>query len=127
MANDLRPDTPRFGGRARALGWQPAPHDDADTRQLRRELVPFVADRGRTRRSRATRATAHCAGRRIEGRARRSAGNLLYTAAHGRTDAGFCSPTTWRRKTATVANDRRDLLHALGVSAIRRSRAGRSI
>ncbi len=35
-----------FGARAAALGWNPRPGDDDDTRLLRRDLVPFVASVG---------------------------------------------------------------------------------
>lgn len=35
-----------FGPRARQLGWLHKPGDDDDTRQLRAQLVPFVAGRG---------------------------------------------------------------------------------
>ena len=35
-----------FGPRARALGWVDRPGDDQDTRDMRRELVPFVAVAG---------------------------------------------------------------------------------
>jgi alanyl aminopeptidase len=107
----------RFGSRARALGWRPKPGDDADTRELRRALVPFVADRGND------------AG--LAGEARALAlrwpkdrqavpadvrGELLYTAAHtagGDADALFAHYLAAVKGT-TSARERRDLVRALG-------------
>jgi len=51
---ELRPKYARFietlyGARARELGWQPKPGESEDTRQLRLELVAFVAVNGQDR------------------------------------------------------------------------------
>ncbi len=51
VPEDLRPKGARFirdsfGARAEALGWNPKPGDDDDTRLLRQSLVPFVASVG---------------------------------------------------------------------------------
>jgi alanyl aminopeptidase len=107
----------RFGPRARALGWQPHPDEDADTRRLRRVVVPFVADRGgdaalaREARQRAARWPQDP--RAVSPDIR---GVLLVTAAR---TAGRDGPALYAHMLATAAGEkdarlRRDLIKALG-------------
>jgi alanyl aminopeptidase len=58
VTDRLRPNYRRFieksfGARARALGWQPTPTEDDDTRLLRPVVVSLVADKGEDRELRA--------------------------------------------------------------------------
>jgi len=107
----------QFGRRAQALGWQPRADEDAEIQRLRRQLVPFVADRG--------------GDAKLAGEARDRAmrwpqdpeavppavrGALLYTAAHTAQDDAreLYNHLVAAAKAASVAAERRDLLVALG-------------
>ena len=107
----------QFGSRARSLGWQPKAGEDADTRELRRSLLPFVADRGDdTGLAREARTLALRWPKESEAVPADVRAELLYTAAHTadrEADTLFAHYVAVA-KVARFARERRDLIRALG-------------